>query len=69
MPEIVLCRNIGVRVPSKCKNVFNTFVFEHMCKLVDLTPVIVQASKMDHRFDAVLVLDLFGKFDRTVAVG
>ena len=41
VPEIILCGYIGVRVPSKGKNVFYAFVFENMGKLVDLTPVIM----------------------------
>ena len=69
MPEIILGRNIRVRVTPKGKYILDAFAPQDSGKLVDLIPVIMQACKVDHRLDLVVVLDLLCKLYRTVAVG
>ena len=59
MPEIVFGGNIRIRVTPQGKNVLNSFAFKDSGELVDLFSVVMQACKMYHRFDLVIVLDLF----------
>ena len=68
MLKIIFFGKIRISVSAQCQHILDAFCGKDSGKFINFCPVVMQAGQMHNRLHMVVLLNLFGKFNRAVTV-